>query len=81
MDVILGSIKLRKFKNRVLTKILSLGGVGVRIGWWRKLNIEELLNLYSSPNARGNETKGGQIGGMCNRHVGLSGIQDFCLKS
>jgi hypothetical protein len=40
--------RLRVFENRVLRRIFGPKGDEV-IGGWRKLNYEELHNLYSSP--------------------------------
>jgi hypothetical protein len=40
--------KLRVFENRVLRRIVGPKRDGVT-GWWRKLNKEELHDLYSSP--------------------------------
>jgi hypothetical protein len=41
--------RLRVFEKRVLRRIFGLKG-GEVTGGWRKLNSEELHNLYSSPN-------------------------------
>jgi hypothetical protein len=40
--------RLRVFENRVLTMIF--GPKREVDGWWRKLHIDELHSLYSSPN-------------------------------
>ena len=43
--------RLRMFENRVRTKILGPEGDGVT-GNWRRIHIEELNDLYCSPNFR-----------------------------
>jgi hypothetical protein len=44
--------RLRLFENRALRRIFALKILGVT-GGWRKLQNEELHNLYSSPNMSG----------------------------
>jgi hypothetical protein len=62
--------RLRVFENRVLRRIFGPKRDEV-IGEWRKIHIEELNNLYSSPNiVRVIKIEKNEMGEACNAYGG-----------
>jgi hypothetical protein len=73
--------RLRVFENRVLRRIFVPKRDEVT-GEWRKLHIEELHNLYSSPDIIRQVVKANEVGGACGTHGrGQKSIQGFGGKS
>jgi hypothetical protein len=66
MGVKLEEHKLRVFENRVLRRIFGPKRDEVT-GEWRKLNNEELHNLYSFPDII-RQVKANEVGGACGTH-------------
>jgi len=62
------------FENRVLRRIFGLKRDTVT-GEWRKLNIEELNDLYSLPNiVSGDQIEKNKMGGACSTYGERRGI-------
>jgi hypothetical protein len=72
--------RLRVFENRVLRRIFGPKRDEVT-GDWRKLHIEELRNLYSSPDII-SQVKANDVGRACSMHGrGEKSIQGFGGKA
>jgi hypothetical protein len=66
---------MRVFENRVLRRIFGQKRDEM-IGGWRKLHIEELHNLYSSPSIV-TKIKSRRMGRVCSTHGAEKCIEDF----